>query len=173
MWTPPQAKRARTTSDEIIELHDPNADGSQEPIRGTQSILDTSLEPPPAATASKWATDLVDIRDTAETVQEGTMLDLRVPGSPPPLGMVISDNMSTLVESMADSAETPCTASIEKAASTREKGQRKRMWGKQAAIPKKEVNHPGVDADDPVAPTMGKAKSKAKGKRSNKNKRQR
>ena len=70
-------------------------------------------------------------KKVVETVDSADYMDLRVPGSPPPLGMVISDNLQGHIETLADTADIPATARKEKAASTKEKGQRKRITQKR------------------------------------------
>ena len=53
--------------------------------------------------------------------------DLRVPGSPPPLGLVVSENLRTALETVDDTADAPAPASKENAASSTATGKRIRM----------------------------------------------
>ena len=52
---------------------------------------------------------------------------LLVPGSPPPRGLIVSENLRTAIETVDDTADAPAPASKENAASSTATGQRIRM----------------------------------------------
>ena len=58
--------------------------------------------------------------------------NLRVPGSPPPLGLVASENLRTAIETVDDTADAPAPASKENAAASTATGKRTRMRKKAA-----------------------------------------
>ena len=62
--------------------------------------------------------------------------NLRAPGSPPPLGLLISENLRTAIETVDDRADAPAPASKENAASSTAAGKRIRMrkWAVHNAL---------------------------------------
>ena len=79
-------------------------------------------ERPPVATTT-----------VTETVESGTLMDLRVPGSPRPMGIAVSENLLGQIETLADTATIPDTAANEKAASTKTKCAPRRRFSKKPA----------------------------------------
>ena len=105
--------------------------------------------------------------------------DLRVPGSPPPLGLVVSENLRTAIETVDDRADNPAPASKENAVSSTATGEpmRKRMrpitpyggspdekGSDNDAQPKLKAPAATAKGTGRKAKTKGKATGKAKGK---------
>ena len=102
-----------------------------------------------------------------------------MPGSPPPLGLVVSKNLRTPLETVDDTADAPAPASKENAASSTAAGKRIRMSKNGRSITPyggspdengsdddAQLKAPAATANDTgrKANTKGKATGKAKGK---------
>ena len=113
----PARKRSNTSAETVV-------------IAAAASPVVAAHPQPVVAPASNLLPPAIDAADCEATTNNWTPdsnPDLRMPGSPPPVGLVVSENLRVLVESMADSAEVPLSASKEKSASQKIKGQQKRM----------------------------------------------
>ena len=160
----PVRKRCRQAADTQLVVVEPS------PLRpkyeATPANLDMPVEPP---VAKRKTPPAVPAQATKKQKRSHP-----VAVSPPPVGIVASSNLVSLVENMADEAKMPLTARLEKTASSKKKGE-KTGPAPESRLRKKS-NPKGVpaditnDGDDDITIEIAKPAAPAKAKGSNQKK---
>ena len=142
----PERRRCKRTVETLtVEASPARPDESvapPTPTFGTQSTFEDTLVLDNTPRANSQLPELAE----PARVDDGAAA--AVPGSPPPLGNCASENFLDHVEHLANTAEMPATAAIEKQTSSKEKGEKRKRVAPQ---PKKRI----AKKSKPILPVAG------------------